>query len=89
MVGSLAPIRQGWLDYLANLPDELLDEPFEVQLGDARYRVTRAQILSQYVQHQGQHRSELAVFASTFGHSPGEFDWWNYLQATGQPPEVV
>lgn len=82
-----APIRQGWLDYVANVPDEVLDEPFEVRLGTERYRVTRAQVLSQFVQHQGQHRSELAVMASTFGHSPGEFDWWDYLAGTGQPLE--
>lgn len=83
------PIRQGWLDYIAALSDELLDEPFEVQLGDERYRVTRAQVLSQFVQHQGQHRSELAVMASTFGHSPDEFDWWDYLDETGRPIEQV
>jgi uncharacterized damage-inducible protein DinB len=81
------PIRQGWRDLLDSLSDEDLDAPLEVSLFDARYRTTRANILSQFVQHQGQHRSELAVMASTFGHSPGEFDWWNYLAASGQPIE--
>lgn len=84
-----APVRQGWLDYISTVSDELLDEPFEVQLGDERYRTTRANVLSQFVQHQGQHRSELAVMASTFGHSPGEFDWWDYLEKTGRPLEQV
>lgn len=84
-----ALVRQGWLDYIVALSDDQLDEPFEVQLGDERYRTTRANVLSQFVQHQGQHRSELAVMASTFGRSPGEFDWWDYLEKTGQPIEPV
>jgi uncharacterized damage-inducible protein DinB len=40
-------------------------------------------ILAQFVQHQGQHRSELAVLATHLGRSPGEFDWWDYLEARG------
>lgn len=81
------PIRQGWRDLLDSLTDGDLDAPFEVSLFDGQYRTTRANILSQFVQHQGQHRSELAVMASTFGHSPGEFDWWDYLESSGQPIE--
>ena len=81
------PIRQGWLDYVDGISDAELDEPFEMTLGSARYRTTRANVLSQFVQHQGQHRSELADMASTLGHSPGEFDWWHYLEQTGEPIE--
>lgn len=36
-------------------------------------------VLSQFVQHQGQQRSELAVIVSVMGESPGEFDLWNFL----------
>ena len=83
----------GLRDLLDSLSDEDLDAPLAVSIFDARYRTTRANILSQFVQHQGQHqgqhRSELAVMASTFGHSPGEFDWWNYLAASGQPFEQI
>jgi len=31
------------------------------------------------VQHQGQHRSKLAVLISAMGESPGEFDLWDFL----------
>jgi uncharacterized damage-inducible protein DinB len=79
----------GLRDLLDSLSDEDLDAPLAVSIFDARYRTTRANILSQFVQHQGQHRSELAVMASTFGHSPGEFDWWNYLATSGQPFEQI
>ena len=81
------PVRQGWLDYIEAISDAELDEPFDIRLRGGRYRTTRANVLSQFVQHQGQHRSELAVMASTFGHSPGGFDWWTYLAETGQPIE--
>ena len=80
-------VRAGWINLLETLTDEQLDEPFELRLCDDRYRTTRANVISQFVQHQGQHRSELAVMASTFGHSPGEFDWWDYLEETGHPIE--
>ena len=80
-------VRAGWINLLETLTDEQLDEPFELRLWDDRYRTTRANVISQFVQHQGQHRSELAVMASTFGHSPGEFDWWDYLEETGHPIE--
>ena len=83
------PVRQGWLDYVGSLSDELHDEPFVMPLGKDRYRTTRANVLAQFVQHQGQHRSELAVMASTFGYSPGEFDWWDFLEQTGQPIEQL
>ena len=89
LLAAWTPVRAAWLDYVATIEADRLDEPFEVQLGDRRYRVTRAQILSQFVQHQGQHRSELAVMASTFGHSPGEFDWWDFLEQTGRPLEQL
>lgn len=36
-------------------------------------------VLSQFVQHQGQHRSELAVIVSALGESSSEFDLWNFL----------
>lgn len=89
LLAAWAPIRQGWVDYFDSVTDAQLDEPFELRLWDERYRTTRANVLSQFVQHQGQHRSELAVMASTFGHSPGEFDWWDYLEKTGQPLEQI
>jgi uncharacterized damage-inducible protein DinB len=83
------PVRHGWIELLDSLTDEQLDEPFELRLWNQRYRTTRANVISQFVQHQGQHRSELAVMASTFGHSPGEFDWWDFLEETGHPLEEV
>lgn len=83
------PVRAAWLELIDSLTDEQLDEPFELRLWGERYRTTRANVISQFVQHQGQHRSELAVMASTFGHSAGEFDWWDFLEETGRPIEQV
>jgi len=80
------PVRQGWRDYVASLSEEQLEESFTVSLGSERFSPARHQAISQFVQHQGQHRSELAVIASTFGRSAGEFDWWDYLEDRGVPP---
>lgn len=77
------PVRQGWRDYVAGLSDEQLEESFTVSFGVESFSPARHQAISQFVQHQGQHRSELAVIASTFGRSPGEFDWWDYLANRG------
>lgn len=77
------PIEAGWRQYLETLDDEQLDRSVHLtwQSPDAVVRVR--DILAQFVQHQGQHRSELAVLATHLGCSPGEFDWWDYLGERG------
>ena len=81
------PVRQGWRDYVAGLSEEQFEGSFTVSFGSESFSPARHQAISQFVQHQGQHRSELAVIASTFGRSPGEFDWWDYLEARSRLPD--
>jgi|APSaa5957512535_1039671.scaffolds.fasta_scaffold136284_2 uncharacterized damage-inducible protein DinB len=80
------PVQQGWRDYVAGLSEEELGASFTVSFGNDSFSPARHQAISQFVQHQGQHRSELAIITSTFGRSPGEFDWWDYLQDRGLTP---
>lgn len=80
------PVRQGWRDYVAALTEDQLNASFTVSFGNESFSPARHQAISQFVQHQGQHRSELAIIASTFGRSPGEFDWWDYLEDRGLRP---
>ncbi len=81
------PIREGWRTYVAGLSEDELEESFTVSFGSESFSPARHQAISQFVHHQGQHRSELAVIASAFGRSPGEFDWWDYLGDRGQLPD--
>lgn len=80
------PVEAGWRSYVAGLSDGDLERSITVSFGAESFSPRIDQVLSQFVQHQGQHRAELAVIASTFGRSPGEFDWWDYLEARGTLP---
>ena len=64
------------MDYMRTLTPERLDGEISVPGETHRPRVRR--VLAQFVQHEGQHRSELAALASHFGRSPGPFDWWDF-----------
>jgi uncharacterized damage-inducible protein DinB len=76
-----APVREEWLGFVATATPEQLNAQLEVKGPDKNEYQPRARlVLSQFVQHQGQHRSELAALVSQYGHSPGEFDWWDFEQ---------
>ncbi len=74
------PIEAGWRQYLETLGDQELERDVHLTWWGPDAVVRVQDILAQFVQHQGQHRSELAVLATDLGCSPGEFDWWVYLQ---------
>ncbi len=73
------PVREKWLGFIATATPEQLNAQLEVKGPDENeYQPRARRALSQFVQHQGQHRSELAALVSQYGHSPGEFDWWDF-----------
>ena len=77
------PVQAWWREHAATLSDEELDRGVELTWFDGSGRTPPARhILSQFVQHQGQHRSELAVLVSAMGESPGDFDLWLFLAET-------
>ncbi len=75
------PIEQSWRTYIDTLGDDDLDRPVHLTWRGPDAVVLLRDVLAQFVQHQGQHRSELAAIVTALGQSPGEFDWWDY-QAT-------
>jgi len=85
------PIESAWRRIAEALTPEELDRVVHLQWpdGSEASQAVRA-IMAQFVQHQGQHRSELAVIATHLGRSPGECAWWVYLkerdeQVAGRP----
>lgn len=78
------PVREAWLSFMAGLSDAWLDEKVTIETPQrGKFEPELRRVLSQFVQHQGQHRSEVAALATALGHSPGEFDWWDYEEARG------
>lgn len=77
-----APVETRWRAFAEALTDADLDRPVPVHDAEGnQFRPLLRQVLSQFVQHEGQHRSELALLATELGSSPGEFDWWDFLEA--------
>jgi uncharacterized damage-inducible protein DinB len=71
--------------YLASLSDDDLQRAVEYKStrGDAFVR-TLWKILVHVVNHGTQHRGEVALYLTTFGHSPGDIDFSVYLAEQGQ-----
>jgi uncharacterized damage-inducible protein DinB len=75
------PTRQALRDYLEESDDDVLAQQLEVRDNSGEtFRPRVGDVLSQFVQHHSQHRAELAVMATVHGHSPGELDWWDYME---------
>ncbi|MGI8475648.1 MAG: DinB family protein [Thermomicrobiales bacterium] len=84
---DLATLRDGWAaiesateQCIAGLKDDDLAETVAVQnsSGVARHAV-RWQMLLHQANHAMQHRSEVAVFLTELGFSPGQLDLMRYL----------
>ena len=74
------PVQTWWRAHVAELSEQELDRGIALTWMDGTNHVPPSRhVLSQFVQHQGQQRSELAVIVSVMGESPGEFDLWNFL----------
>lgn len=75
------PTRRALRDHLEAADDDELTRRVEVRDNSGEtFRPRVSDVLSQLVQHHSQHRAELAVMATVNGHSPGELDWWDYLE---------
>jgi uncharacterized damage-inducible protein DinB len=75
------PTRQALRDFLEESNDEELTRRLEIQDNEGEtFHPRVSDVLSQLVQHHSQHRAELAVMATVNGHSPGELDWWDYME---------
>jgi uncharacterized damage-inducible protein DinB len=79
------PVRERLQAYLQEADDDVLGTRVEVSAGGETYRPRVSDILSQLVQHHAQHRAELAVIATAHGQSPGELDWWDFLEDHADP----
>jgi uncharacterized damage-inducible protein DinB len=61
--------------WLRTQTDDTLATPFSSGYGDQTYEIIPWQALSQILFHSMQHRSELALWLTEKGHSPGEIDF--------------
>lgn len=76
------PTRQALRTFLDAADNEVLATRVAVKGPDGEtFRPRLSDVLSQFVQHHSQHRAELAVLATVHGRSPGELDWWDYLES--------
>jgi uncharacterized damage-inducible protein DinB len=91
---NLAVLRAAWesIDqeteaYIANLTETNLFQVIEyVNSHGVLCRYTRWQMLLHQVNHATQHRSEVAVMLTQFGHSPGWLDYLVYIDQQGTEP---
>ena len=74
------PVQNWCREHTAGLTEQELDRGIELTWMDGTNHAPPSRhVLSQFVQHQGQHRSKLAVLVSAMGESPGDFDLWDFL----------
>jgi uncharacterized damage-inducible protein DinB len=84
---DLAMIRTAWNridqetdDYITSLTETALSQIIEyINSRGQSCRYTRWQMLLHQVNHATQHRSEVAVMLTQFGHSPGWLDYLVYV----------
>lgn len=84
---TLAVLRQRWLEeeqafgeFLDSLQDADLDRVIEYKNTQGTpFRYELWKILVHVVNHSTQHRSEVALFLTSFGYSPGELDFTRFL----------
>lgn len=85
---TLAAFRAGWereqtaFDaYLATLDDAALGQPVRFTRRGESHAFTLWHLLMQLITHGTQHRAELAEWLTSFGHSPGDLDFFLYIAA--------
>lgn len=61
--------------WLAGQSDETLVAPIVSHYGDQSYQIIPWQALTQVITHSLQHRSEIALWLTAAGHSPGDLDF--------------
>lgn len=71
--------------YLNGLDDDALQQEVDYKNTQGQsFRRTLWKILVHVLNHGTQHRGEIALYLTTFGHSPGEIDLSVYLAEQGQ-----
>lgn len=89
---TLQQLKDRWAEeeeamrsYLAGLSDDDLDRVVEYRSSDGTaFSRPLWQILTHVVNHGTQHRSEVALYLTNFGRSPGNMDITAYLAEKGQ-----
>lgn len=68
-------------EWVGSLSEQMLAEPVDVgtATGGQPNFTARANILGHLVVHGTQHRSELAHYLTSLGHSPSEIDYMDYV----------
>lgn len=86
---DVAALRQRWAAerqamhaHLDTLSDDDLDRPFRFARRGEMAEATRWQILFQLINHGTQHRAEIAAILTDYGHSPGDLDFFFFVQSS-------
>ena len=81
-----AALRDGWREerraldaYFATLDDAALARPVRYERRGEMRAYTLWHILLQLLNHNTQHRAEVAEWLTTFGHSPGDLDFFLFI----------
>ena len=83
---DFATFRQEWdvqraalRAHLDTLDDEALAEPFRFERRGVSLEWTLWKIFYQLINHEMQHRTEIAAILTELGHSPGDLDFFIYI----------
>ena len=88
-VADVAALRQRWTEerqamraHLDTLTDDDLDRPFRFERRGETAELTRWHILFQLINNGTQHRAEVAAILTAYGHSPGDLDFFFFVQSS-------
>ena len=97
MFPTIADLRSQWdaldaetLAYVTTLTDEQLLERIHMRSWSGwEMDAPRWQALIHQAFHQHQHRGEIAMILTNFGHSPGELDGFDYFESEGTALDIT
>ena len=84
---TVEALRLAWAEeeralraYLATLDDNALARPARFERRGVVVSYTLWHLMMQLINHGTQHRSEAAVLLTAYGHSPGDLDFFYFVQ---------